>query len=307
MFTPRVAARVVIVAAAILGLMTGAAQAQTTLKYQFKEGDKLLYTMEQSQKQTINVMGMEIETLMTQNMDMSWNVKSMKDGKAQVVQTIDRIRVKMDSAFAAFEYDSKDGKEPEGPFGQILGPLFAAMAGAEFTLTMNEQGDVSETKVSEKLLEAMKSNPILQQVGGGSFTEEGLKNMLGQSGGSVLPKNPVKKGDTWTQKMELKQPPLGVMKMNNTYTYQGTESRGGVTLEKIDVKTEMTIEPLPNAAAEIEIKVKSAEMKGTMYFDNKAGRLVETSMNQKMTMEINAMGNVIEAAMDQTVNMKLAK
>jgi hypothetical protein len=262
--------------------------------------------MDQTQKQAINVMGMEIEQTMTQTMEMSWNVSSVKDGKAQLTQTIERIRMKMDSAFAPFEFDSKDGKEPEGPLGPVLGPLFAAMAGAEFTATMNEQGEVSDVKVSEKLLEAIKANPALQQFGGG-FTEEGLKNMMSQSGSSILPKTAVKKGDTWDQKLELKQPPLGVMKMNNTYTYGGPEEKDGATLEKIDVKTEMTIEPIENAAAQFEIKVKSSDMKGTMYFDNKAGRLTLSTMNQKMVMEINAMGNVIESAVDTTVTIKLTK
>jgi hypothetical protein len=306
MFTTTGAVRGGLISAAMFVLLTGSAQAQTSLKYKFKEGDKLNYTMDQTQKQMVNVMGMEIETTMTQNMEMSWNVKSVKDGKAQMTQTIDRIRMKMDSPFAAFEFDSKDGKEPEGPVGQLLGPLFAAMAGAEFTVTMNEQGEVSETKVSEKLLEAMKANPALQQLGGG-FTEEGLKNMMTQSGGSILPKTAVKKGDTWDQKIELKQPPLGVMKMNSTYTYGGPEEKDGATLEKIGVKTEITIEPIENAAAQFEIKVKSADMKGTLYFDNKAGRLVVSTMNQKMNMEINAMGNIIESVVDQTITVKLAK
>ena len=62
-----------------------------------------------------------------------------------------------------------------------------------------------------------------------------------------------------------------------------------------------------DAAAQFDIKVKSAEMKGTIYFDNKAGRVVVSTMNQKMNMEINAMGNIIESVVDQTVTVKLAK
>ena len=306
MFTTIGAVRGGLISAAVLVLLAGPAQAQTTLKYKFKEGDKLNYTTEMTQKQMMNIMGNEIETSTTQNMDMTWIVKAVKDGKAEVSQTIDRIRMKIDSPFGGFDFDSKDGKEPEGPIGMIVGPVLNAMAGAEFTVTMTEQGDISDTKLSEKLIEAIKSNPILQQMGG-AFTEEGLKNMMTQSGGSILPKTAVKKGDTWDQKIELKQPPLGVMKLNSTYTYGGPEEKDGATLEKIDVKTEITIEPIEDAAAQFEIKVKSADMKGTMYFDNKAGRLVVSTINQKMNMEINAMGNIIESVVDQTVTVKLAK
>ena len=306
MFTSTGAVRSGLISAAVLVLLAGPAHAQTTLKYKFKEGDKLNYATEMTQKQTMNIMGNEVETTTTQNMDMTWNVTTVKDGKAQISQTIDRIRMKVDSAFGGFDFDSKDGKEPEGPIGMIVGPVLNAMAGAEFTVTMTEQGDVSETKLSEKLIEAIKSNPILQQMGG-AFTEEGMKNMIGQQGGSVLPKEAVKKGDTWNHKTELKMPPIGVMKISNTYTYRGPEDRDGAKVEKIDVKTEMTIEPLADAAAQFEFKVKSSEAKGTMYFDNKAGRIVATTMNTKMAMEISAMGNVIDMVQDQTTTLKLVK
>lgn len=304
MFIKTGVAGVGLISVAVVVLLGGSAQAQTTLKYKFKEGDKLNYAMEMTQKQTINVMGNEVETATTQNMDMTWVVKDVKEGKAQVSQTIDRIRMKVDSAFGGFEFDSKDGKEPEGQIGMIVGPVLNAMAGAEFTVTMTEQGEITETKLSEKLIEAMKGNPFLQQMG---FSEEAMKNMMGQQGGAVLSKDAVKKGDTWNQKTELKAPPLGVMKMNQTYTYRGPEERDGATVEKIDVKTEMTIEPLEDAAAQIEIKIKSSEVKGSIYFDNKTGRLVGATTNTKMSMELNAMGNVIDMVQDQTVTLKLVK
>ena len=306
MFTTIGAVRGGLISAAVLVLLAGPAEAQTTLKYKFKEGDKLNYTTEMTQKQMMNIMGNEIETSTTQNMDMTWIVKAMKDGKAEVSQTIDRIRMKIDSPFGGFEFDSKDGKEPEGPIGMIVGPVLNAMAGAEFTVTMTEQGDVTDTKLSEKLIEAVKSNPLLQQMGG-AFTEDGMKNMIGQQGGNVLSKEAVKKGDKWNQKTELKMPPIGVMKVSNTYTYQGPEDRDGANVEKIDVKTEMTIEPLADAAAQVEFKVKSSDAKGTMYFDNKAGRVVAMTMNTKMAMEINAMGNVFDMVQNQTTTMKLVE
>lgn len=304
MFIKTGAASVGLISVAVLVLLSEPATAQTTLKYKFKEGDKLNYATDMTQKQTMNIMGMEIETVTTQKMDMTWNVQEVKDGKAQIAQTIDRVRMKVDSPAGGFEFDSKDGKEPEGQIGMIVGPMLSAMAGAEFTVTMTEHGEITKTKLSEKLLEAMKSNPFLQQMG---FSEEGMKNMLGQQGGSVLPKEPVKKGDTWNQKLELKMPPIGVTKMNNTYTYQGPEERDGAKVERIDVKTEMTIEPLPDAAVQIEFKVKSSDVKGAMYFDNKTGRLVGTTMNTKMAMEINAMGNVIDMVQDQTMTVKLVQ
>ena len=105
MFTTTGTVRGGLISAAVLVLLGGSLEAQTTLKYKFKEGDKLNYAMEMTQKQTMNIMGQEVETVTTQNMDMTWVVKEAKDGKAQVSQTIDRLRMKIDSAFGGFEFD----------------------------------------------------------------------------------------------------------------------------------------------------------------------------------------------------------
>ena len=56
-----------------------------------------------------------------------------------------------------------------------------------------------------------------------------------------------------------------------------------------------------------ELKVKSSESKGAVYFDNAAGRVHESTLTQKMVTEINAMGNVIDQNVEQTITLKLGK
>ena len=301
--TQRAAVRVgLITAAAITFLSSATAQAQTSLRWKFKEGEKLNYTTETVMKQTASVMGMDIETSMNQAMDISWLVNSVDDEKAAVTQKIERMRQKMEAPFGDYEYDSKDGKQPIGPIGEVLGPIFEAMVGAEFTFNMDPLGEISDTKVSDKLVDALKNNPNLAQMGA-MFSEEGLKNMVAQSS-ATFPKEAISKGKTWNKKMEVKLP-FGTMKMDNTFTYQGPETRNDVKLEKIDMKSEVSIEPADNA--QIELKIKSADVKGAIYFDNSAGRIVEMVSNQKMAMEISVMGNVFDSSQNQTVTMKLAK
>src|SRR5258708_1807184 len=94
-------------------LPSASAQAQTTLRYKFKEGDKLNYVMEQKQEMAMSFMGNDINTKINQTMDMTWKIGAVdKDGSAKMTQTIDRIRMTMDSPGAKIEYDTKDGKEP---------------------------------------------------------------------------------------------------------------------------------------------------------------------------------------------------
>ena len=291
----------VVLAASTLGTGT-TVQAQATLRWKFKEGEKLSYATETVQKQAFNVNGMDVETTMNQTMEMSWSVQTVQDGKAAIVQKFDRVRQKMESLFGSYDYDSKDGKPPEGPIGEIVGPMLDAMAGAEFRFSMDGQGDISDVKLAEKLVTALRNNPAAAQMGA-MFSEEGLKNMVQQSA-ATFPKEALTKGKSWNKKVELKLP-FGKMTMDNTFTYQGPETRNGAALEKIELKAALSIEPDPNAP--IDLKIKSSDVKGAIYFDNVAGHVVETTTNQKMEMEISAMGNTFNTTQDQTTTMKLAR
>ena len=293
--------RFALVVAALLSFATSAAFGQTTLAYKFKKGDALKYSLSTEQKQSAKIAGMDFKTTMTQGMDMTWTVKDVQGGKADMVQSIDQMRQKMDMPGGqGFEFDSKKGKKPEGQIGELVGPLFTAMVGAEFTCKMDPQGETSEAKVSEKLMEAIKANPALAQMGP-MFSEEGLRNMMQQSALS-LPKEAVSKGKTWNKKVEMKMP-FGVMTIDTTYTYQGPETRNNAQLEKIDAKSTISLEPAADAA--VALKIKSSDVKGTMYFDNKAGRLIETSQTQKMVLETSVGGQTFDSTQDQTTTLKL--
>lgn len=289
----------------LLAQCTLPADAQTTLRWKFKSGEKLNYVTEQKTVSKGMIMGMEIETKMSQVIEMSWAVKSVDSrGAAEMVQTIDRLRMNMESPFAAFEYDSKSGKEIEGPIGEIIGPILNAMAGAEISLKMDPSGNVSDVKLPEKLVDSLRTNPLIAQFGE-MFSEDGIKQMAQGGAGSVgaFPENAVSKGESWDKKAELKNP-FAVIGVVTTSTYAGPETREGVKLEKIDVKMTQSIEPAPGGM--IEIKIGSQDSKGTAYFDNSQGRLVAQEMTQKMKMEIDVMGNVIEQDVESVMSVKLS-
>jgi hypothetical protein len=297
-------ASALLLAGVVLGLGAAPAQAQVTLRYKFKEGDKLNYDMAQKMEMKMNVAGNDITMNMNQDIDMAWRVLKVEpSGKAQIEQKIGRIRMTMDGlpGVGKIEYDSKDGKEPEGPIGKILGPILNALAGAEFTVTMDPRGEISDVKLPDKLAEAMKNLPAGGQGLGDMFSPEGLKRLVNQ-GGLVLPQEPVSKGKAWDQKVEMKMP-FGMMKVVNQMTYEGTEDKGGKTLQRIGVTPKVTIEPDPNAP--INIKTKATDAKGTAYFNNTAGRLVEMQMVQNMQMDIGAGGQDITQNIRTTTTLKL--
>jgi hypothetical protein len=251
----------------------------------------------------MTVMGRDFNIDMGQTIDMTWNVTDVDaDGKAKMTQTITRVRFTMDGPTGKVDYDSKDGKEPEGPIGKIMTPIFKALAGAEIGLTMDPQGKVSDIKVPEKLTKAAKSLP--QGAGGGlsdMLSEDGLKQMMDQSG-LRLPKEAVTKGKTWDQQLEMKST-FGKMKVDTVNTYEGSVTQDGKQVERVALKPKLAIETDENSPA--KITVKSQDAKGSAYFDNAAGRLVASNMAQNMEMAVSVMGQDVTQKLKQTVSMKL--
>jgi hypothetical protein len=274
------------------------AQAQTTLRYKFKQGDKLDYVIENKMTMKIDIGGKEIEMAINQNMEMAWKIESVaNDGKGRIQQKLTRIQFSMDTPMGKVEYDSKDGKVPPGPLGETIAPIFKALSGLEFTLTMDPRGEISDVKIPKDLLKAVNAQQLPGV--GEMFTEDGLKKMMAQSGIS-FPKESVSKGKTWNQKLSFKMP-FGEMKMDNVYTYEGAVQKGEKKVEQISVKPAISLKPDENAP--VAMTMKDGGGKGMAYFDNDAGRIVEMSMTQNMIME--AGGQSIR--MVQNVMMKLKK
>jgi hypothetical protein len=290
----------VLLAGLVFCLLAAPAQAQTTLRYKFKQGETLNYELQQKMDMKMSVAGKDIAMAMNQNIGMTWKVLEVDaSGKARISQKMDRIKMTMEgpAPIGKMEYDSKDSKEPEGPIGKMLGPVFNALAGAEFTVSMDPRGELSDVKLPEKLADTLK-NVAGQAPGmGDMFSPDGLKRMINQ-GGLVLPEKAVTKGDTWTQKIENKMP-FGTMKVVNTLTYEGTDQ----DLQRIQLKPAISLDPDP--AAPINLKVKGADGKGMAKFDNTAGRLVEMNLVQNMDMAIGAGGQDITQNIRTTTVLKL--
>src|SRR5262249_53690451 len=150
------------------------------------------------------------------------------------------------------QFDSKEGKELEGPFAQTMGPMLKALAGAEFSMTMDAQGKVSDFKLPEKLADAFKNIPGAGGAGE-MFTEEGLKNMMGQAS-LTFPSEPLTAGKSWEQKLTIKLPTGGKMNMENQCTYEGEAPVDGSKLEKIAMKPKMSIEAEEGAVFKMKMK-----------------------------------------------------
>lgn len=266
--------------------------AQQSLRWKFKAGDELHYTMVQKMDVTMTVAGQKISTPMTQVFDMTWQVQDVQpDGAAAIAQKVDSIVFKMDAPFGKMEYDSKAGKKLEGLMAAMNAP-FDALLKAGATMTMSPRGEVSKLEVPEELKKTLAA-------GGQGLSEDSIKQM---SDVGILPDGPVEIGATWNHQADVKMPMVGTMKIDATYTYKGPEDRDGKKLQRIDMAMKMTLEPDPNAQAAPNLK--SQEGSGEIYFDNEKGQIAESTTKQKMVLEVKVQNQAIEQAFDQTTTLK---
>jgi hypothetical protein len=273
----------VCVAVAALSCFGTPAQA-AKLRWKFTAGETLHYQLDQKTTTVMKPQGMEIKTLVTQTIDSTWVVKSVAaDGSALMTLTFDRIRNKVDSALAKFEYDSAEKKDPEGPAAAMMVRTLKALVGVQFKFKLSPLGEVSDIEVPKSLLDAMKSadpnSPEAQM-----FTEEGWKNMVKESS-LVMPADDLAVGKGWTARGTVPLGPGASLELDKNYTYQGPEAKGaGAEKIKLDVKTTLKAPANPN----LELKLVNPEGTGTFLFDNQKGRIVSADVTQKITLQIKA-------------------
>jgi len=292
------------VAAVLLGTLAAGAGAgeagAATLRWKFKAGDKLHYAMDQTTVTQLKANGQDIKTTNKQTIDMTWAIDSVADdGTAEITQTIDRMRTKIDSAFGAFEFDSKSDKAPEGPIAAGVVPTLKLLVGATFKYKMTPRGELKDVRVPEGLVKSLKeSSPAAAAAAGGMFTEEGLKNMINESSLN-LPEEDLTKGKSWTRPTKMPPSPIGVMTLDKTYTYEGLADGN----EKLALNVVVKLEPAANPA--IEVKIGEQKGEGTFLFDNNAGRVSSSKVTEKISVAIKVMNQTIDQTTETTSEMKL--
>jgi hypothetical protein len=273
-----------------------AVAAAPTLRWKFTPGEALHYQMDQKTVTELKNQEQTIKTTLTQTTEMTWKVESVDaSGAAEIAQTFDRIKTRIESPFGVVEFDSKDSSPPKGPIAAGIVPLLKALVGSTFHYKMSPQGEPSDIKVPEGLVKALKESGATAP-NGGMFSEDGFKNMINEMS-FVFPATPLDK--PW--KREVKTPsPIGTMKLEKTYKYVGTEDNK----EKISLEVKVSFEPAPNAP---EFKLGPNEGKGVFLFDNKAGRVVSADVNQKLEVTFGPPEMQVNQITDTTSHMKLVK
>ena len=293
---------------------TQVAPAQEPLRWKFKVGDKLDYSMVQemnmapvAEKPEPGQPAPPNGTTMRQDMEMSWDVQGVNEaGEAVIKQKFERIKMKMATALGGFEYDSKSEEVPTG-FAALIAPMYKAMTDSEFEITMTSRGEVKDVEIPPEIIAALKASPGAAAMGE-MATEKGFKEMISK-GALVLPENAPKEGETWSTKVEVKNPVAGTQTVVTTYTYEGTKEIDGTTYAVI--KPELTMEFANDAtgpdgkASPISMKIAEQSSGGEVLFNINAGRLYTTKLQQNVTIDATTGGQTQKQKIDQKIDVKV--
>jgi hypothetical protein len=278
----RQGSKVLAVVLAGLVLAPGAA-AQATLRYKFKEGEKLVCAVDIDQKSHIKLLeGFHlIDMTMKFAIELSWQTLKVDDkGNAKAKVTVSHVRLKVaGGGFGTIDIDSKEKYQEEHHDIKRIARIVKGIAGIEMTLTVSPTGDVTEANVSGGQVRMIEFGGL----GGDIFNADAMKSTVVGSIIIPLPKECVTREMSWSQKNAAKTG-MGKIISDTKFTYMGQVEKGGKTLIKLAVnRPEMKIEPGENA--DPEVKIKQGNSEGCALFDNELGRVVQVTTDTRMQVE----------------------
>jgi hypothetical protein len=262
------------------------ARAQTQLRWKFAPGETLRHTLTQESSVSANLGGQPLDSTSTTTVETFWSVNRVDpQGQASITQTTPRVHMTVKSPAGEFEIDTAGDVELSHPAAKKIAGSLKAFADARVTLTVSPHGEISNVQIE-------KAKPVggeLAQL----FGKEGLVSMARQS---MLPvsSQPVQPGSSWRYSSELEVPMLGRVIADSTLTYDGSTQFEGRTLERIKVDTVTTIAQKPGTNPANQVTIKEQSDKGSMYFDNAAGRFSHAETIQVLTLELAFGGLTIE-------------
>lgn len=304
-----------------LGLMfvfslTASAQEKVSFEWKFEKDKPFYQQMTTKTTQTMKVMGMDVNQTQEQTFYFKWTpVSQDKDGKWTLKQKIEGVKMKIDIAGNPITYDSTQ-PTPQGGANTALSDFFKAIVDAEFTLVLGKNNKVESVSGRKEFLDKLvganaQMKPLLETL----LTEEALKQMADPTFG-MIPPEPKAVKDTWSVTTTLALGPIGSYETVYTFTYTGKDATKK-DLEAISVDSKLTYKaPTDRSGEGLPFRIKSANLKqeeknkkpGKILFDAKAGRIVETEMELKLSgsleIEISGTPTTVELSQEQTTKVE---
>ena len=273
------------------------ALAQDQLRWKFRSGDSLRYTIVQDMDSSAEFGNEVVKSTFSQTIDMSWQVRALSaDGATSLHQTFDRVRLKMVGGPAGtIEFDSASKEASDNPIIKALSDVFGNIVGQQFQVTIQPTGQIDNVIVPEKLKQAVRESAAGQS---GALNEKMLNDMMKQSA-VMLPFERVSRGSKWVTEQNV-QMPFGTMTITSAMTWVQTDAAGNAVIDFVP-----SVKITPREGAAKTITLKSATGRGRVIFDIARGRVNKSHLDLTMQMTMDVNGQKIPQTIHNVTSMAL--
>lgn len=283
--------RIATALAVLAGLSLAAptrAEDPVSLKWSLKEGETMYAKNVADMDMQMTVMDKDVAIKMKITSVQQYKVVSVKPGATKIEMKILSIKTDVEGL----------------PGGAGTGDIGERVKNVVIGATLNNDLEVTKVEGYDKFIDKLADGDenVRKQMKA-QFSESMVGQMVSQVF-TFAPKKPVKAGDTWERTDKIAAGGLGDATVKQKYkldSVSGTVAKialdGALSFKEGDG----TIPGLPEGVKIEKFDMKSDKYKGTLQFDTKAGRLVETKLN----MDINGAVTMSANGMNVEVKMKI--
>lgn len=266
------------------------------LRFAPEVGKTYRFVTEQEQKVDMKIAGMDQAMNTNSRMEVSHRiVERDRDGVSTVAMTIDRMTLATRQGDnVIMQFDSDDEQAGGGGPMDMLG----AVVGHEMSLRFSPRGEITGISGMATVWDEMQAaaDPAAKAMFDAvreSMSDEAMSQMM-QASLPVFPEKPVAEGESWQHESRMNNPLLGAMKIDNTFTLEGTETRDGIDCWRLGVAMKMSFDgdmPLfaQMAAAtggDMKMDFDDVESQGKMWVARATGITVASELEQNIGMRM---------------------
>jgi hypothetical protein len=268
--------------------------AQTTLRWKLAPGETLHYQRTHNRSTSRHTADGDIKESLLRVTDMSMAVDQVDaDGTATVTLFIDRIRYRKESPAGTVEHDSATEAH------QRLPASIQRLLAVAFSFKLSPRGNVSSVKVA-RLTRPRNPEGASRQVS--LSTAESVIQLIPFV---ELPEAAVSPGSTWQQQLESIEPVLGKRTTTVTYKYVGKKTRDNKEVDVVELDAKIAFAPAGEDTSRVELKEATA--KGSVEFDNAAGRVRQKDETEQLKFALTEAGRSTEQVIESTISIALVR
>jgi hypothetical protein len=293
--------------AVALGLLAGPSVAafrqDVKFTYQWKKGATVKYRIVQQSTTTLSGLpgGMGDLTIeQSTSQTLSSVVEDVaSDGTATLRQTVDAVKMDMNSPIMTMAYDSATPDANSGPASAALKDVFSQLVGQSYTLVVAPTGEVKKvdgvSQLAEKMFKNVGSDPAMAGMLDGlksNLSDDAVRNLFMQSF-AQFPDKPIKIGDSWDLKTSQANPMLGTLLTSVKATLKSVDAEAGGRVARVattvSVKRDPS-QPAPTNPMGMKLDVGESTGDGEQVFDVATGLLRSSIVRQTIPMTMSGTG-----------------